>query len=229
MLCLGIETATPYGSIALCRDDQVLCELSLRLLKGGGEYLLAWLERMMSQTGCHLSELDLIAVGTGPGSYTGIRVGLAAAKGLGAGLNIPVYGVSTLETIAHNALGTALWIATALDARRGELYAALYQATASGLVVVIPPQPMAAVDFVNSLRQLPEVILCGEGGKVNPKLWENYPQIKIASALWDRPLASQLAWIAGQKTDDLREDLIPKYLRRVEAEVKLEEQQQGRV
>ncbi len=223
MLSLGIETATPYGSVALCRDDQVLLEVSLRLAKGGGEYLLAWLEQMLPQTGHSLSEVEMIAVGTGPGSYTGIRVGLAAAKGLGAGLAVPVYGISTLETLAQNAVNRAPWIAAALDARRNEVYAALYQVCGLELTMVIEPQPMRLTELASRLAELPEVILCGEGGKLTPELWQEYPQIKVAPAIWDRPLASQLIWLARHKSDALREDLTPDYLRRVEAEVKLEE------
>ena len=92
MLILGLDTATPWGSMALCEDEEVVAELSLRVPRGGGEFLLGLLDMVIVKTGYRLEQLDLIAVGIGPGSYTGIRVGLAAVKGLTAGLDIPGIG-----------------------------------------------------------------------------------------------------------------------------------------
>ncbi|TCL73214.1 tRNA threonylcarbamoyladenosine biosynthesis protein TsaB [Hydrogenispora ethanolica] len=231
MLILGIETATPWGSVALLDDDQVVLEVSLKAGKGGGEYLLALLDRLIRKAGASLAEVRLIAVGNGPGSYTGIRVGLAAVQGLAAALQIPVAQFSTLRIMAENGRAAAEWVASLIDARRGDVYAALYQRTPEGLREIIAPEAVAAAEFRQKLAALPEVLLCGDGGKSYAELWREHGNLRIGPPIWDRPLASQAgllglaAWRSGETLPPDR--LGPSYLRRVEAEVRLEERIHG--
>ena len=89
MLILGLDTATPWGTLALWEDGEVVAEAGLKTGKGGGEYLLDLLGTMIQKSGREFRKIDLIAVGTGPGSFTGIRVGLAAVKGIAAGIEQP--------------------------------------------------------------------------------------------------------------------------------------------
>ncbi len=231
MLILGMDTATAWGSMALLEDEEIILEVSLKAMKGGGEYLLAVLAMMTAKTGHKLNELQLIAVGTGPGSYTGIRVGLAAAKGLAVALGIPVVALSTLRILAENGRYAADWVAPMIDARRGEIYTALYQSTAEGLLPVIRPEAIAATAFREKVATLPAVLLCGDGGKNYPEVWNGASQLRIGPKAWDRPMAG-LAGLLGQS--DWRnglaqhpELLLPSYLRRVEAEVRLEEKAHG--
>ena len=231
MLILGMDTATPWGSVALLEDDQVLMEVSLKAGKGGGEYLLALLDPLIRKTGRDLAELGLIAVGNGPGSYTGIRVGLATAQGLAAALQIPVAPWSTLRIIAENGHAAAAWIAPLIDARRSAVYAALYQRTAAGLQEVLAPEALPAADFFAKIAALPEVLLCGDGSKNYAEIWRAGSNIRIGPAAWDRPLASQAgllgleAWRCGRVVQP--DQLGPSYLRRVEAEIRLEERIHG--
>jgi tRNA threonylcarbamoyladenosine biosynthesis protein TsaB len=224
MLILGIETATPWGGLALCQDDEILAELSLKTGRGSGEYLLALLPTLMQKTGYALSQLELVAVGTGPGSYTGIRIGLAAAQGISAGIGVPLHGVGTLRTIAENARHCGAWIAAAIDARRGEVYGALYQGNGGVLTEVERPHPVKASEFAVRLGVLPEVWLCGNGGKVYSEVWATNPNIRIAPGGWDRPSAALTAQIAlAEWQIGSHVELTADYLRRVEAEVRLEE------
>lgn len=224
MLILGIDTATPWGSIALCDDDAPIFEVSLKKLKGGGEYLLSVLQEGLFHTGRKIEELRLIAVGTGPGSYTGIRVGLAAVFGLAAGLDIPVKGISTLKILAENCRLASEWIAPMLDARRGEIYGAVYRSLSGELEEIRPPQAVNAQEFAATFSDYPGIMLCGDASKV----YFNRVDFQIAPVYWDRPLASlavEIAireWVAG--TTDL-DTLTATYLKRVEAEVRLEEKQ----
>lgn len=227
MLILGLDTATPWGSVALCENEEILCEVSLRAGKGGGEYLLSLLNTLVHTTGRKLSEIELIAVGTGPGSYTGIRVGLAAVKGLAQGLQIPVAGISTLEIMAANTGFISQWVASVIDARRGEVYAAIYQMIASSFTIVLEPQIILVNELADRLGALPAVIICGDGSKNYQPIWAPHSNIQIAPKHWDRPLGSWAAILAYQKKD-LHPDptvnlLKPSYLRRVEAEIRLEE------
>jgi tRNA threonylcarbamoyladenosine biosynthesis protein TsaB len=230
MLILGLETATPWGSLALCEDDQIIFEVSLRAGRGGGEYLLSLLDGLLAKSGREMAEIGLVAVGNGPGSYTGIRVGLAAAQGLAAALAIPAVGINTLRIIAENAALAAEWVAPMIDARRGEIYAALYQRATGGLLEVIAPEAISAAKFRERLATLPEVMLAGDASKAYPEIWSAGTNLKIAPPAWDRPLAGQAGLIGGTlaKNSGLGLDpdqLRPAYLRRVEAEIRLEELQ----
>lgn len=256
MFILGIETATPWGSIALWEDGATLCEMSLKAQRGGGEFLLATLADWLPMTGRTLAELDCIAVGNGPGSYTGIRVGMAMANGLAEGLRIPVYGVNTLRIVAENAVcfpepnlagigppgadhgamaGAGWeWVAAVIDARRDQVYAALYRNSAAGLAEEIPPQSVAATAFAQELAGR-SVLLCGDGGKKYRELWTAFPNLRIAPPDWDRPQASRLARLAAQNAaaDPKRTQpdggtfdhpaLKPAYLKKVEAVARWEE------
>lgn len=231
MLILGIDTATPWGTMALCDDEQVIFEVSLHKLKGGGEYLLAFLQKLMSEVNKDFHDIQLIATGTGPGSYTGIRVGLAAVAGLAEGLNIPVFGINTLKILAENCRLAASWIAPAINARRGEIYAALYQSVDDGLKEIIPPASVEARLFGESLSNYPQIIMCGDGSKEYFNIWDGYNNIKIAPYFWDRPMAVMAAQIALREWTSPQAPIPwvePSYLKRVEAEVRLEEKQDGR-
>jgi tRNA threonylcarbamoyladenosine biosynthesis protein TsaB len=227
MLTLGIDTATPWGSMALVEDENIIFEISLKAGKGSGEYLLALLHTLLKKAERKIVDLDLIAVGTGPGSYTGIRIGLAAVKGLAVGLHNKVFGLSTLRIIAENARYASEWIAPIIDARRGYIYTALYQNNNGELVTLEAPILVTAEEFALRIANLPAVMLCGDGSKIYQAIWEKHPNLKIAPNVWDHPSGSAAARIASKEfTLQIGTDLsglIPCYLRKVEAEVRLEE------
>lgn len=227
MLILGLDTATPWGTIALGDETEIFFEISLKSGKGGGEYLLSILNQFCVKSGKDLGEVELIASGTGPGSYTGIRVGLAAVRGLAEGLNVSVIGINTLRIIAENGKGMGDWIMSVIDARRDSVYAALYQNCPTGLKEYWSPFYTDIYGLEHKLTQFSNLMICGDAGKKYRQVWERIPGAKVCSSVWDRPLAANLIQIAFQEWSlknrmDLM-DLRPCYLRRVEAEVRLEE------
>lgn len=125
MLCLAIDTATPLGSAAVLRDSELLSEVSARGLEAHSALALPLAEEALRRAGLGLEALDALAVGTGPGSFTGVRIGVATAKGLSLARALPLYGVSSFEAMLEAAAGVRGPVLTALDARRDELYAAL--------------------------------------------------------------------------------------------------------
>lgn len=227
MLILGLDTATPWGGVALGNEEEIYFEISLNSGKGGGEYLLSILNQFMAKCGKKLNEVDLIAAGTGPGSYTGIRVGLAAVRGLAEGLKVPVMGVNTLRIIAENAYRSSQWVAALIDARRASVYAALYRNSIQGLEEYWPPYYTDVESFAKKIATLNDVLICGDGGTRYQDIWGKNSQIKIGPSTWNRPSTANLVRIANQlwnsKNKTGTEALSPTYLRRVEAEARLEE------
>ena len=103
MRCLGIETSTRQGSVALVEHDQVVSVRLHQELNRHGERMLPLVEQLLSEAGWPLSSLDRIGVGIGPGSFTGLRIGVALAQGIGLGLACPVVGVGSLHAMAFAA------------------------------------------------------------------------------------------------------------------------------
>ncbi len=134
---LGIETGGPRADLALIDAGAVLAEASYPALSHGAELPEA-VGRLLSNAGLGLKELKAIAVGIGPGSFTGLRIGLSYAKGLNLATGCALAGIPSLDSLAltaasEEALGTGRLICPVLDARKGEVYAALYRTTGDGL------------------------------------------------------------------------------------------------
>jgi tRNA threonylcarbamoyladenosine biosynthesis protein TsaB len=123
---LSIDTTSEHGSLALAESDRLCAEVALHSPDGFGHVLFGEIEKFLAAHGAALADIGLFAAASGPGSFTGVRVGLAAAKGLAASLGKPAAGISNLEALAQKATGDL--VAAVIDARRGEVYAALFDA-----------------------------------------------------------------------------------------------------
>jgi tRNA threonylcarbamoyladenosine biosynthesis protein TsaB len=148
---LGIDTATQHASIGLCEDNQILIEHTDKVGRSHATSTLPLIERVLAESGISASELDAIAVSTGPGSFTGLRISLSVAKGLACATGVSLVGVSTLEALAGCAqrllygiadvgrgVGGAVreptsTVCTLLDARKGEVYAACFDVSPAGV------------------------------------------------------------------------------------------------
>jgi len=194
-LVLAFDTATPLATSALLRDGEVLGERSSRAAA-----VLADADRLLREAGLSAADLDLLVVGTGPGSFTGIRVGLAAARGLALALGVPVAGVSTLDALAAGAPTNALPV---LDAQRREVFT-----LREGAAVAVRP---AELDLE------PGVLLVGDGAvRYRPQLEAAGAEIPPDHDLVHVPRARFHAQLAGEPVDaDLVE---PIYVRLPDAE-----------
>jgi tRNA threonylcarbamoyladenosine biosynthesis protein TsaB len=134
MIVLGLDTALAACSVAVTRDGEVLAAADEPMLRGHQERLAPMVQEVMAAAGLPFSALDRIGVTVGPGSFTGLRVGLAFAKGLGLALGKPCVGVGTLEALAASEPGPGLTVA-AIDAKRHQVY---LQAFESGAAVMAP-------------------------------------------------------------------------------------------
>ena len=127
ILILSIETATGCGSIAVTRGQRLLAEATAQPDVTHSRRLLGTVDWLMQAAGVAWADIDGVAVSLGPGSFTGLRIGMAAAKGLVMAIGVPLLGVSTLDALALACIGTRVQICPVLDARKQEVYAALYQ------------------------------------------------------------------------------------------------------
>ncbi|MDI6752219.1 MAG: tRNA (adenosine(37)-N6)-threonylcarbamoyltransferase complex dimerization subunit type 1 TsaB [bacterium] len=128
MIALGIETSTTAGSLALVSEEEVLASSfysSLHLRHSS--WIIGEIDHILNLSGIKLSETSVIAVSTGPGSFSGIRVGYATAHGLSAGLDIPVIGVLTSDVISYNIREKGMQVCSIIDGRKDKVHIALYR------------------------------------------------------------------------------------------------------
>ncbi len=127
MKILGIDTSTSCGSVGLIDGDSVIAEYLLDIPVTHSERLLSSIEHVLRQAGCSTEDLDGWAISLGPGSFTGLRIGVSTIKGLAFATQKPVAGVPTLDALAFNITPTPYLICPILDARKGEVYTGFYR------------------------------------------------------------------------------------------------------
>ena len=121
MNILGIETSSSWGSVAVVKDDRIVFSSYLDIKVTHSERLLPQIDAALKSSSLQISDLDIIAISNGPGSFTGLRIGLAAAKGLSFPHEIPLYPVNTLRLLAANLYGNEFPILSFMDARMQEV------------------------------------------------------------------------------------------------------------
>lgn len=221
MKILGIETSGPVGSVALCEDLEVLAERSFEKGMRHGRALVSSLEDIFTRLGLEPAETDLIAVSHGPGSYTGLRVGVTCAKVLAYTLGKPLVAVSTLDVLAENAPPGETSICPVLDARRKQVYACIYKR--SDVAWERASQPMVVCPE-KLLEILPKPILIFGDGAVRYKEVFNSDGVSLGSAEMGIARARMVARLGkgafdrGETTDPYQ--LQPLYMRIPEAEEK---------
>jgi tRNA threonylcarbamoyladenosine biosynthesis protein TsaB len=169
MIVLGLDTALGACSAAVLADDAPLASLCEPMLRGHQERLALMVREAMDRAGLGFDALDRIGVTVGPGSFTGLRVGLAFAKGLGLALGKPCVGVGALEALAASHLGADMTVA-AIDARRGQIY---LQAFSQGRALMAPdvlPVETAAARLAE-LRPDGRIDIVGSGAPLLEGLW----------------------------------------------------------
>ncbi|HPW17742.1 MAG TPA: tRNA (adenosine(37)-N6)-threonylcarbamoyltransferase complex dimerization subunit type 1 TsaB [Candidatus Aminicenantes bacterium] len=164
MLILAVDTTTPGGSVALLEDDRLLGEVNIESAGTHSARLLRSVDVLVGALGRDVRAVDAFAVAAGPGSFTGIRVGLGAVKALAFASGRPVAPVSSLEALAAKlAAGGARLAAPLLDAKKGEVYAALFEAGRSGLAEVVPQGAYAPDAFFARLPARRVIAFAGTG------------------------------------------------------------------
>ncbi|OGP21961.1 MAG: tRNA (adenosine(37)-N6)-threonylcarbamoyltransferase complex dimerization subunit type 1 TsaB [Deltaproteobacteria bacterium GWA2_55_10] len=233
MKILSIDTSSTSGSIALLEDRSVLSEWTVKETGTHSNWLHSAIKAHLDSVGCPISSVDLFAIDIGPGSFTGLRIGISTIKGLAWPLGKKVVGVSTLASLAMNVPYSCKAVCPVLDARKGEVYTALYD-TAKGAPRVIMPEsamkPEALVQEITGRGLADDVLLIGGGISAYPELFaESLPGAVIAQKhLW-QIRASNVGLLAFDMQDKAvsPEELLPVYLRKSEAEIRFGGRGQG--
>ena len=126
MIILAISTSSNICSVALLNDDHIILELNINDSKTHSENLMPLIDNLLTKTNIKLSEIDLIGVDKGPGSFTGIRIGISTVKGLAAPNDIPIVPVSSLEALSYNATANTGYICSLIDAKNFQVYCGIF-------------------------------------------------------------------------------------------------------
>ncbi len=168
MRVLGIETATAVASVGVVTGE-VVVECHRAIAASHARELLPLIDEALMEAGIALRGIELVAVSIGPGSFTGLRIGLSVAKGLAFANGVPIIGVSTLEAYAASLGSRPGWIWPVLDARKGEVYAAGYCWSGEALRCIAAPSVIEAAAFADRL-EAPSLLL-GDGVDTYAEIW----------------------------------------------------------
>lgn len=228
MKVLAIDTSNFTLGIALINGNQVMGEYITNLKKNHSVRVMPAIETLLKDCDTLPKDLDKIVVAKGPGSYTGVRIGMTIAKTLAWTLNIPLSGVSSLETLAANGRYFNGYISPLFDARRGQVYTGLYEYINGELSIILEDCNILSSEWASCLkeRNLP-VLFVGQDVEIHREV--------ISQVLGDlaffapnqlfNPRPSELAFIGKAKIEEDIHHFVPNYVRLAEAEAKWLEQQ----
>jgi tRNA threonylcarbamoyladenosine biosynthesis protein TsaB len=232
VIVVGIETSTPQTSIAIGTETEILAKVSIAG-KARQEAVTPALDQLLRWSDLDLSKVGGIAVGVGPGLFTGLRVGVETAKTLAQVLNVPIVGIASLDALAYAVRTSHKRIAAVIDGRRGEVFFAVYRSVPGGVVresehAVVTPDRLSA-----ELEAVPgEVLAVGNGAMLYRHVLEELgSRIEIASAVLAHPEAASLVELAVprflREEHDRLFDVVPVYLRKSDAEISWDQRARG--
>ena len=231
MKILALDSSGLVASVALLENDTLVAEYTTNFKKTHSQTLLPMLDEIVTMTEIKLEEIDAIAVAKGPGSFTGLRIGSATAKGLGLALKKPVIGVPTVDALAYNLYGVEDLTCPIMDARRGQVYTGLYTFEGDSFNVLVKQQAVMLVEMIEEIKKLGKrVIFLGDGVEVHrEKIMELLgEQCYFAPAHVNKQRAGAVAAIASVYYQEGKIETAmehePEYLRVSQAERELAEE-----
>ena len=225
MPILAIETATLVSSVALATADTLLAEITLQTKKTHSELLMPHIDKILAMAEVSKADLKAVAVSVGPGSFTGLRIGLATAKSLAYALKVPLIGVPTLAVLAYGCFVPGAILAPMLDAQKGNVYQAIYEWSSGELKELMPPTVVYIDEALNNLAEYnTPVILMGEAAVLQrEKIQQVGNNLVLAAPHLIIQRAGSVATLGYQLLKQgIQHDVMtlePLYIRRSEAEV----------
>lgn len=229
MKVLGIDTSSMATSICVIEDDKLICEYTVNTKKTHSQKLMPMIDNMLNISDININEIDLIAICEGPGSFTGLRIGMSTAKAIAHVKNLPVIGVNSLEILAGNMNLCDKKICSILDAQRTQVYYGKYKFENNEIVEL---QNIDVIEIDELLKELSssndEWILVGEAVYKYEEKIKEINNISVVALSHNVSKASSLCSIAMNKYNkniDVYDcySINPKYIRKSQAEVEYEE------
>ncbi len=222
MLIFALDSTAVVGSVALCRDEKPLASFTIKNGNTHSETLLPMAKALFDVTGTTPDDVDIFACSEGPGSFTGVRIGAATVKGLTFGKCKTVIGVSALEAMARNLLPAKGLICPVMNARRGQVYNALFRADGEVLTRLCEDRALAASDLETELAKMDEPFyLVGDGTEVALAAFANLIPLPVSALAAEQNALGVAKAALAQYKDGKRGtdgDLAPTYLRLPQAE-----------
>ena len=230
MLILALDTTSLTASAALWRDEVMVAQYFLNSGHTHSTTLLPMIKHMMETSGVSLDDVDLLACAVGPGSFTGIRIGIATLKGLCVGKNIPCVGVSSLEAMAYGMRGVDGIVCPVINARRTQFYSSLFRVK-NGLVSRLSEDDIVmGADLDSVLSPYDEAVYLVGDGYGAAREFITHKHLKYTPELYRWPTAFAVAdaaaniWNnASDKSVFMQDSMSPVYLRKTQAEREREE------
>ncbi len=228
MRILAIESSAVTASVAIVDDGVLTAEYTVNYKKTHSQTLLPMIDQICKMTDTAASDFDLIGVSVGPGSFTGLRIGVATAKGIALATGVPVSPVPTLEAMAYNYAGTDVYVCTVMDARRDNVYGAVYHFEKNGHVCDIEKGLYDSRHMASLLNELgKDVVMIGDGIPVMERVISDITcGVTFAAPNMNTQRAASVAVLALKMYNEGRSvsgsEVVPDYIRPSQAERELE-------
>ena len=226
MLIFGIESSAVSAGAAIVKDGKLIAETYLNLGLTHSETLMTLIDTCLGNAGLRLCDINAFAVAQGPGSFTGVRIGISLLKGLVFGTDQPVYGISTLEALAYGGAFENRLICPVMDARCSQIYTAAFEYTAGRLIRITEDRALKLEEYYCFVRaQEKEILLMGDGAALTEKYlrekdFVNYsvlPEIFLYQHAAGVAFAAWMRYNNGEAGQN-GASLLPGYLRLPQAE-----------
>lgn len=237
MKILAVDTTAGAASVALCEDSALIGEYFVNVKQTHSQTLMPMVGSLLKSCGITTADIDLFAVACGPGSFTGVRIGVAAVKGMALPFRTPCTAVSALEVLAYNLANSQGVICAVMDARRSQFYNAMFEADGTQVQRLCPDRAISfnelKNDIINYMNEGKKVFLVGDGTKLcYNMLNENAVSGPIPAAqncVYARASSVALAGLCQFKSGNsvTPQSLLPSYLRLPQAERELNEKRLG--
>lgn len=223
MKILALDSTADIASVAICENESLIASTTVSAGLTHSELLLPMIEELLGHSKLSCADIELFAAAKGPGSFTGVRIGAATVKGLAFGRNVPCVGVSTLEALAYNLAASDGIICPVMNARRDQVYNAIFEACDGTLRRLCPDRALAIDDLGKELASYKgkKIYLCGDGARlVREKLpditFSFVPDYMVLQNAYSVAQTALALYRSGVSTTD--SELTPTYLRLPQAE-----------
>ena len=183
MKVLGIDSSGMTATVALIEDDKLIAEFTVNNKRTHSETLMPMIDKVLTASETDIRDVELLAIASGPGSFTGLRIGAATVKGLGMSLDVPVAAIPTCEGLAMNLSGTDRLVCPLMDARRNRVYTGLYRVSGDMPEAVIEQTACDISEIVDKVNEAGEkVIFLGDGAAIFKEYIESNIRVEFSFA-----------------------------------------------